>query len=298
MVNISMIIPVFNASDYLPILFRCLEQCNLTIDDEVILIDNGSTDDSKNICKEYIQKSSINFRYFYFDDVASSYAARNFGVKQSVNDILVFTDSDCIPQKNWIDEIKNNISDNIVLGGKVQINIEDDKNIWEIYDFLAHLDSEKNIKNKCIATANMAVTKKDFYIVGWFSERFSGADYEWSKRASKKGLFVKYLEQAIVLHPSRKSFGIILNKERRISYGKGQEWKKKNKKLFFLIILYLLKILKLDTNFRYTKSLITRKIKIRDILIFNIKFIQIRVNHLLFVNYGFHGVDVRTLKIK
>lgn len=59
---LSIIIPVYNAEKYLR---RCLESVRTQRYDpcEVLLVDDGSTDASAEICKEYVQKDA-RFRYF------------------------------------------------------------------------------------------------------------------------------------------------------------------------------------------------------------------------------------------
>ena len=102
-----------------------------------------------------------------------------------------------------------------------------------------HLNSESNANNNCVATANMAVTKQDFINVGYFEERFSGGDYEWSQRAVKNGLKILFIPEVMVHHPTRNNFDQILIKEKRIAYGFGNHYKLHNKSKVFLIIIYL-----------------------------------------------------------
>ncbi|WP_195599997.1 glycosyltransferase [Longibaculum muris] len=298
--NCSIIIPVYNAEKYLDSMFKrlsCLKNFNCS--DEVVFIDNGSTDNSKKKIQHFIE-SNKNFdcKYFYYDEKASSYASRNFGIKQCKNDILIFTDSDCLVTELWVDSIKKSIKKNEIMGGKIQIQIENKNNIWEYFDFKAHLDSEKNIKNNCIATANMAVLKDDFYSIGIFEEKYSGGDYDWSIKASKKGYVIKYNENALIYHPSRKTFDEILNKERRISYGKGQTWRDKEKNIIFLFLVYLLKIFKVDIYFKYLLFLHKNGFDFFELCVFLYKFIFIRCSQLIYALHGFKKSNVRNLNLK
>ena len=86
---ISIIIPVFNAEKYLPETFRSL---SLQDDFELILIDDGSTDGSLQICREYAATKS-NVKVFTQPNGGPS-KARNFGVSQATGEYITFLDAD------------------------------------------------------------------------------------------------------------------------------------------------------------------------------------------------------------
>ena len=81
----SIIIPVFNVDAYLK---KCLDSVlNQTYENfEIILINDGSTDNSGLICKEYVKKDN---RIIYFEQENSGLSvARNNGVLKSSGDYL------------------------------------------------------------------------------------------------------------------------------------------------------------------------------------------------------------------
>ena len=92
---ISIIIPVYNVQDYLR---ECLDSvCGQTYRNiEIILIDDGSTDDSGNICDEYAQKDSRIIVNHKNNDGVSK--ARNNGMDIAKGKYISFVDSD-----DWID---------------------------------------------------------------------------------------------------------------------------------------------------------------------------------------------------
>ena len=144
----------------------------------------------------------------------------------------------------------------------------------------------------------MAVYKEDFLKVGFFEERFSGGDYEWSQRAVNKGMNIVFVPNALVYHPTRKTFKEILKKEQRIAYGIGNHWRLNHRSYILLILIYILKIFKVDTNIRYTIELKKRGIKKEELREFNIKFIKIRLEQVKFVYAGYKFKDVRRLELK
>ena len=294
---ISIIIPIYNAESFLIDLFEAIEKNEFIDGDEILLIDNGSTDQSYNLCYQRTKLYPHLYKLISYTEKAGSYAARNYGVKLSKGQILVFTDSDTKPLPSWIKTIRNNIVMGEIVAGKIYLeNINN--SLWEVFDQIAHLNSEKNANANCVATANMAVTKQDFVNTGYFEERFSGGDYEWSKRAVKNGLKISFMPEVMVHHPTRKTFEQILIKEQRIAYGSGNHYKLHNKSKYSLIAKYILKIFKLDTNIRYTKELISRGISRNELLNFNKKFMWIRVSQLIYAIKGYNMVNTREIGIK
>ncbi|OUN22678.1 glycosyltransferase [Pseudoflavonifractor sp. An85] len=294
---LSVIIPVYNAEKYLPELFACLDKCQWNEGDEVLLIDNGSTDQSSIMCVNRALEDPTLYRYFRYTEKADSYASRNYGVSQARNEVLVFTDSDCKPDSHWIDAIHANLEPGVVLGGSIKIEIVRNT-IWEHFDSIAHLQTENMVHTKSVATANMAALRADFDRVGKFTERFSGGDYDWSRRASEKGVKIKYVPEMSVVHPSRKTYGEIEKKEQRIAYGQGLAAYKGDCPYIKLLLTYTLKIFKLDTNMRYTRQLRKRGFTFSELAYFNLKFMKIRLQQFKFSKLGYRQVSARKLKLK
>ena len=88
---ISIIVPIFNVENYLR---ECLDSIHhQTYENfECLLIDDGSSDNSAVICKEYVAKDS-RFHYFKKENGGVS-SARNFGIEQATGTYITFVDSD------------------------------------------------------------------------------------------------------------------------------------------------------------------------------------------------------------
>ena len=99
----SVIIPLFNSSSLICLTLDSVIQQKCK-DFEIIIIDDGSTDDVKNILSSYIGNSSIN--YFYQSNSGVS-AARNKGASLSNGDYLIFLDSDDLVTQNWLFDYAN-----------------------------------------------------------------------------------------------------------------------------------------------------------------------------------------------
>ena len=88
---VSVIVPVYNVEDYLP---RCLDSIvSQTYKDlEIILVDDGSTDSSGNICDDYVKKDS-RIRVIHQKNGGLP-SARNVGLKNAKGDSVLFVDCD------------------------------------------------------------------------------------------------------------------------------------------------------------------------------------------------------------
>lgn len=88
---ISVIIPVYNSEKFLP---RCLESIvrQTYKDFECVVVDDGSTDHSLSICKDY-EKRDPRFRVFHKNNGGVS-SARNYGLRNAKGDFIYFADAD------------------------------------------------------------------------------------------------------------------------------------------------------------------------------------------------------------
>lgn len=102
----SIIIPVYNAEKTL---YRCLDsllpQLNEKI--EVILVNDGSSDSSGEICREYLKKSKC-FKLFEQENSGASFS-RNKGLDNAKGEYILFVDSDDYVDADYIETIENYI---------------------------------------------------------------------------------------------------------------------------------------------------------------------------------------------
>ena len=95
-VKLSIIVPIYNAGKYLD---ECISSIVSEMNDEMelLLINDGSRDDSLNICKKYESK---NVKIFDNQNHGVSYT-RNFGINKAKGEYLSFVDADDFLYPNW-----------------------------------------------------------------------------------------------------------------------------------------------------------------------------------------------------
>lgn len=107
---ISLIVPVYNVETYLEECLDSIQNQSYT-DLEVILVNDGSTDDSQAICELYCQADK-RFRLINQSNQGQS-VARNTGVTASRGEFIAFVDSDDIIKANYLEELMKYMSDDI-----------------------------------------------------------------------------------------------------------------------------------------------------------------------------------------
>lgn len=109
MYKISVIVPIFNSEKYL---HKCLNSIlNQTLKDiEIILIDDGSTDNSLEIIQQYSNKHN-NIKYKYKKNEGQA-IARNLGIEMATGEFITFVDSDDYIDENMLEKLYENAIQN------------------------------------------------------------------------------------------------------------------------------------------------------------------------------------------
>ncbi|MGH9642979.1 MAG: glycosyltransferase, partial [Terriglobales bacterium] len=95
---------------------------------EVVVIDNNSSDATKQVVAEYTSLANPAFRYLLERKPGKS-CALNAGIREAKGEIIAFTDDDCVPSRSWVARIVKEFesdSELAVLGGRVELYDETD----------------------------------------------------------------------------------------------------------------------------------------------------------------------------
>lgn len=162
MSEISIVIPVYNVERYLNKCISSILDQSFT-DFELILVDDGSKDNSGRICDEYKEKDS-RIKVIHQENAGLS-AARNMGIELSEGKYLTFIDSDDFIHPNMIEALYNNILEN-----KADISICDYHLVYEDKDVIkefgvnnitlyTNIEAVKEIVEKSKASMIVACSK-------------------------------------------------------------------------------------------------------------------------------------------
>jgi cellulose synthase/poly-beta-1,6-N-acetylglucosamine synthase-like glycosyltransferase len=108
----SVIVPVFDGAQTLDACLRALSAQTIGSDRyDVIVVDDGSTDDSAHVAARH-EVTAIR------QDHTGAAAARNRGAKQARGQVLLYTDADCEPLPDWVEQMLAPFADPEVMGVK------------------------------------------------------------------------------------------------------------------------------------------------------------------------------------
>jgi len=214
--KISLLIPVFNAEDTIG---RCME-CIASQErppDETLLIDNGSTDASVIKIQDFMRSHSNMNILLLYESKRGPGAARNKGLECATGDVIVFTDSDCFPRKDWIKNIVTLYENNKVdgVGGLTYIynprTLSDKLQGIDLFmpkEFHAKIayNKDESLFGNVIVTFNGSYKREVFSKIGGFDEALSvtGEDIDLSIRALENGFRILiWNPQVVVWHMPR-----------------------------------------------------------------------------------------------
>jgi glycosyltransferase involved in cell wall biosynthesis len=185
---------------------------------QVIVVDNNSTDDTREVVQRYIARGHANLEYLFEERQGVSYA-RNRGIGQASAPIISFTDDDVRVSEDWICSIKAGFDAHPeidFLGGKILPRWKTPPPAWLNRDHwwaLALLDYGDepfyvNADNPlCLPTANASFRSELFERFGGFSPDFSGReDHEFLLRLwceDVRGMYVPNIVASAEVQPER-----------------------------------------------------------------------------------------------
>lgn len=198
--SISVIIPTYNAEKTIGQCLHALKQQNYpSASYEVILVDDGSKDATGEIARTY------DIKYLRQENSGPA-TARNKGAIVAKGEIILFTDSDCVPEPDWIREMAAPFNDKSVMAVKGAYRNRQKS----IVARFAQLEFEERFEMlKKAASIDMVDTysagfRKDAFLqLGGFDTSFPVAnneDTELSYRMSTRGFKMVFNPNAIVFH--------------------------------------------------------------------------------------------------
>ncbi|MGB7892831.1 MAG: glycosyltransferase [Microcoleus sp.] len=208
--QVSVVVPVYNGEMDLPELIECLRSQTYPIDSvEYLLVDNNSRDRTSAILETAAKLDQITIRHLTENQIQSSYAARNQGIRASTGEIIAFTDADCRPESDWLENLVKPFVDLEVGISAGEILALPGKTILE-----QHADRENTLSQKhtlahpfCAygQTANLAVRRLVLQQIGLFRPYLtSGGDADLCWRILRETSYKMYFaENAIVRHRHR-----------------------------------------------------------------------------------------------
>ena len=223
--HISVIVPAYQAADVLP---QCLGALQRQTFDraqvEIIVVDDGSTDGTLEVAERALRDFPA--VHIIRAEHSGPANARNLGGRAAAGDLLLFTDADCEPLPDWIEQFARAFKDPSISGAKgayasrqrsliarfVQQEYE------ERYD---HTRRQETID--FIDTYSAAYRRSAFTDNGGFDVSFPTAsveDQEFSFRLAERGHRLIFVPEALVYHRHNTTLARYFRRKYYIGYWK------------------------------------------------------------------------------
>ncbi|MDO9287188.1 MAG: glycosyltransferase [Thermodesulfovibrionales bacterium] len=216
---VSVVIPAYNAEKTIAACLNSLMKQDYPGDYEVIVVDDGSADSTPDIVSGYERVRLIK------QANAGPAAARNKGAADAKGEIILFTDSDCVPEGNWIKEMVDPFKDNRdVVGVKGRYRTKQRETTarfvqFEYEDKYRYMQKDKYID--FIDTYSAGFKREIFLEMLGYDTEFPVAcaeDVELSFRLSKKGYKMIFNPNAVVYHIHPAGLKDYLRKKYKFAY--------------------------------------------------------------------------------
>ncbi|RPI33601.1 MAG: glycosyltransferase, partial [Nitrospiraceae bacterium] len=216
---ISVIIPAYNAEKTIG---RCLDALTKQAyigEFEIIVIDDGSTDSTPDIVAQFDKAKLIKQKN------AGPASARNKGASAARGEIILFTDSDCVPEPDWISHMLRPFHEDSEVAGVKGAYKTRQREITARFVQLEYEDKYKYmLKDRYIDfidTYSAGFRKDVFLEMNGYDTAFPVAcaeDVELSYRMSNKGYKMVFNPDAVVYHTHPGSLLAYLKKKHKFAY--------------------------------------------------------------------------------
>lgn len=217
---ISVIIPAYNAASTL---FNCLNalqsQSVPSSSYEIIVVDDGSTDNTTKVAED------TGVRVVSQPNNGAA-AARNHGAQIALGELLLFTDADCVPAYDWVEQMSAPFTDMDLAGAK-GVYLTKQSELTARFVQLEYEDKYERMRSSTqidfVDTYSAAYRRDIFLAMGGFDTTFPGAtveDQEFSFRLAEAGYRLIFLPNARVWHQHDQSVSEYAHRKYLIGYWK------------------------------------------------------------------------------
>lgn len=208
---ISVIVPAYNAESSIGDCLTALTKQTVPQSDyEIVVVDDGSTDKTSDIAQQ--------FQVTYIREENQGPAmARNVGAQVAKGTIILFTDSDCIPQPDWIEKMLVPFKNDPEVVGVKGVYLTKQKQLAARFaqaEFEERYARLKKYQYIDFVDSYSAGFKREIFLsVGGFDPRFAVAnneDVELSYKLAQQGYKMKFQPEAKVYHLHADTFSSYL----------------------------------------------------------------------------------------
>lgn len=200
--TVSIIIPVKNEAKVVNRLLNSLADISYPSDKlEVIIVEDGSTDDTLKICNKFAENRNLNLKVLHRELCNGKPSALNFGIRHAKGDIIGIFDADNLPAHNILLNVSKYFQDPrvaAVQGRTLSVNFEQNM----LTKFIAYEEAawcEAYLRGKdvlklfvCLRGSCQFIRHDVLKAIGAFDERYLAEDMELSVRMTDHRYQIRY----------------------------------------------------------------------------------------------------------
>ena len=208
-VKLSLIIPVFNRPDEILELLESLLEQNFKEEYEVVIIEDGSTVDAKEVIARFEDKLEISY---YFKLNTGPGDSRNYGMQRAKGNYFIVLDSDCILPPTYLEEVNKELKTSFIhcFGGPDAADVSFTTVQKAINYVMTSFWTTGGIRGGKKAVGkfqprsfNMGISREAFEKTGGFGQIHPGEDPDLTFRIWKAGFDTRLFPNAYVYHKRR-----------------------------------------------------------------------------------------------
>lgn len=230
LIPVTVVIPMRNAATTVGETLKTITQQNYPIS-EIIVVDNVSKDNSKEIVKSFSKKSPIRVRMLQQKKDSGVSSSYNWGVKEAKTPFVVFLTSDCsLPSKDELRKlVEPLLQDNSVVASYSTCILP--KSVWKTYNFWEKFFSARMVDDPSSGMVLKfdCVRKSSFDSIGGFDEvhfggegAIGGEDADLTVRLRKIGRVVRSNASSLHLHYKGDDYSLYHMAKSRKMYARSQ----------------------------------------------------------------------------
>ncbi|WP_392545008.1 glycosyltransferase family 2 protein [Oryzobacter telluris] len=192
--DVSVVIPAFNAARTLPEQLECLARQEGAPAFEVVVSDNGSTDDTARVVAGWTDRLRI--RLVDAGERRGAGFARNVGVQAAAADKVLFCDADDLVSRSWVAVMAAALEPRTLVAGPVLRITPETPAFGPVEEGLPYGNSDADFRYMgflpCVLSGSLGIHRADFLALGGFDNSYAQGceDVDFSWRAQLAGLTV------------------------------------------------------------------------------------------------------------
>ena len=201
-------------------ILHCLDSVthqSLNIPYEVIVVDSSPEDPSQRIHQDFPFVQVVHLK-----ERTLSGRARSIGASMAKGDVIFFTDTDCVVDKDWLHHLwQSHQSGYLVAGGSV-VNGTPDSYVGTTEYLLEFNEMNPWVKAgevRALPSCNLAVNRRIFQSVGYFPDFLKGEDTIFCENVISSGEKIFFNPKAKICHTNRRQFAKYVRNQ--VSLGEG-----------------------------------------------------------------------------